>query len=64
MNLDQNQAHHKAQCLLGFYQLGNELRPEPHYRFALLPFRFYQLGNELRPELVKLSKKFVVDFIS
>ena len=51
MNLDQNLVVPFADVFLGFYQLGNELRPEHTNTRAFRARGFYQLGNELRPEL-------------
>ncbi len=48
----------------GFYQLGNELRPEHIYTFGVLEIGFYQLGNELRPEHVYVVPGRRTDFIS
>ena len=50
MNLDQNSTR-LTLCAAGFYQLGNELRPEQDEDKPDELTRFYQLGNELRPEL-------------
>ena len=49
MNLDQNNEI-PSHTHDGFYQLGNELRPEHQQPLEQLICRFYQLGNELRPE--------------